>query len=215
MTEPPLEPLVGLREQFRAAAARQIELERRTRRPRRGALIAIAAVVATGGIAAGTQLISTGKPAKEPAGKTGRYRPANLGTIAVTAADPAFPVPWGVLTYRTGRGETCALAGQVRGNELGAMKDGAFHPYEARSGGACGDIERHAYFGGVGYLNGRTLLYGRARADVARMRLSEQGEPPRSAAVGPGGAYLFVLKGRVPAGRFRLTPLDERGAGVR
>jgi hypothetical protein len=46
------------------------------------------------------------------------------------------------------------------------------------------------------------------------MRLSEQGEPPRSAAVGPGGAYLFVLKGPSPD-RFRLTPLDARGAAVR
>jgi hypothetical protein len=215
MTGPPLEPLQDLREQFRAAAARQVALDRPPKPwRRRGPILVAAAVVATGGVAVGTQLISTGRPAKEAYDPADRYRPAELGTIAITAPDPDFRVPWGVLIYRSAGGETCALVGQVRGNDIGVVTDGVFHPFASRTAGACGDADRLPTFFDVRNLHGRTLLYGRARRDVHRVMLAERGEPQRVATTGPGGAYLFVLEGRLKQGSYRLTLLGADGRPV-
>jgi hypothetical protein len=214
MSDPPLDPLQDLREQFRAAAAQQIERERRPRWQRRGALVAVTAAVATGGAAVATDLISTGDPVPRHR-KAPELRPTGLGTVAVTARDEGFPVPWGVVIYRAANGDTCALAGQIRGSEIGVVEDGVFRPFEARSTGACGDLERPPHlFVDLSYLNGRTLLYGRSGSDVARIRLDQRGERPRSAPTGAGGAYLFVLEGRLKPGTFRLTPLGRDGAPV-
>lgn len=216
MTGAPFEPLDNLREQFRAAAARQVERERRPRAwRRRGALLAAAAVVATGGVAVGTQLISTGEPAKQQHDQPPRYRPTDLGTIAVTAPDDAFAVPWGVLIFRSADGQACALSGQIRGNEIGVVTDGVFHAFTSRAAAPCGDIDRLPSFSDVRRVNGRTLVFGRARADVDRVRLRERGAPPRFASTGPGGAYLFVLDGSLQPGDFRLTPLRADGRPAR
>jgi hypothetical protein len=212
MTEPPLDPLRHLREEFRSAASRRIAVEGRARR-RRGALAAVAAIVATGGVAAATQLISTGTPTKETPRKppNSRYAPAKLGQLAVTADDPGFALPWGLVIYSAKGGEQCALVGQARGSDLGLITDGVFHPYERRTGGACGDIGHVPYFLDFRFLKDRTLLYGRTRRDAARVRLQVPGEPTRSAATGPGGAFLFVFNGRLGAAGMRFVALDRDG----
>jgi hypothetical protein len=211
MSKPPLEPVRQLGEQFHAAAARRVADERRARR-RRGVIAAVAAVVATGGAAAATQLISTGTPAKDsPLKPNQRYAPTKLGQLAVTADDPAFPLPWGVVIYRAKGGEQCALLGQARGPELGRVTGGVFHPFERRAGGACGDIAHVPYFFDHSSLNGRTLLYGRARRDVASIRVRLRGEPTRTAATGPGGAFLFVFKGKLELGGGAIAALDRDG----
>lgn len=217
MTEP-TDPLIELRESFRAAAAREIAREQTAaspvtqRRRRRRWLVGtgLAAVTATGGLAAATQLISTGSPREDREQKSPRYVRGGDGVIALSAPDPEQRLPWGVVVYRSPSAEQCALVGQLRGNELGLVDDGAFHAFERRTAGACGPVGRVPLFFDLRYLNGRSLVYGRARRDAASVQISHEGET-RSIRPGVGGAFLFVFDAGLAGGSFRLAALDGEG----
>lgn len=215
MTEQRPEPLNELREQFRAAAAREMATPaaHRTRRRRRVIAVALAAIGATGGIAVATQLISVGSPRPDPQ-KGSRYRvPAGSGTIAITAPDRERSLPWGVLVYRSSTGENCAAVGHVRAGQLGELRNGSFRPSTDRSGGACRKPGRAPFVVDVRYLDGRSLVFGRARDDVESMRANYRGRT-RQAKTGAGGAFLFVFDAGLRSGEVELTALGADGRAL-
>lgn len=208
-------PLDELRESFRAAAVRQIEREQATsssRRPRHRRWMlgaAVTAVCASGGFAAATQLISAGSPRKDVEQRSSRYVWNGEGLIALTAKDATQQLPWGVIVYRSPSKQDCALVGQLRGNELGVIDHGKFRRFEERTGGACGPKSRIPLFFDLRYLNGRSLVFGRVRSDVATVRITHEGRS-RELKRGPGGAFLFVFDAGLKSGTFKLTGLDRR-----
>jgi len=217
MTDRRPEPLLELRERFREAAAREMTPSApRVRRRRRRALVAgLAAAGATGGIAVATQLISVGSPRADQSQKTKRYDvPNGAGLIAVTAPDANRALPWGVLVYRASGGDRCATVGHVRGAELGEIRDGAFRPLPQDSGGACGDIARGPFFADLRHLDGRSLLFGRARQDVVSMQASH-GARVRRTSTGPGGAFLFVFDAGLGVSEIDLVGLGAGGKPIR
>ncbi len=204
-----------MREQFRAAAARELHAEARPRRQRWArpmAIVAVAIVGAGGGVALATRLISVGKPRHEPEQRNQRYDvPGGGGTIAVTATDKRQPLPWGVLVYRSSAGDTCAAVGLVRGAQLGDVANGRFRPFGHPFGGPCGDLNDAPYFVEVRNLNGRFVVFGRARRGVRTMLARRRGGEERRAAVGVGGAFLFVYSGDVKSSDIHLVALDRAG----
>jgi len=193
-----LPALAELRESLREAAARDIAA-RKPRRWRRRGLAIFAAVLVSGAAAAGAaDLISSGSPVDDHQVPDKRYDPTGQSQLAVKAADD--PLPWGVKIYTSKTGETCALAGRVRGSaELGLLDaKGTFHPYRAGHSGACGSTttKQGGYISGT-TREGRTVFYGRVRADASSVTMVTSDGDSRTAEVGPGGAFLFVYRGTV------------------
>ena len=208
----PLDPLVALREQFRLAAVREMTPRRRwwTRWRAFAAVLFVGA--ATAAVATGVDLLPVGKDLPDPIQeRSQRYVPSSAGSrVVITIEDPDRELPWGVAIYTSPTGERCALAGQALGPELGLLEAGAFRRFEPNSGGACGDIANVRLFLDFRTLAGRTLLYGRARRDVAAIRLVEDGGPRRTE-TGPGGAFLFVLDGPLDPSQSSVVPLTADG----
>lgn len=208
------DPLDDLQEQFRAAAARDIashQAASRKKKRRLGVGLGIA-LAASGGLAAATQLISTGKPLRDRSDRPERYSPSRLGRLAVTAPDPGQPLPWGVVVYQARSGQPCAVAGLARGGELGKIIRGSFRPYERRTSGVCGSLKgREGVFSTFAKIDDRTLVYGRAASRVKTVEIVKRDGTSLRARTGYGGAFLFVLKDADDLAGVRFVPLDVNG----
>lgn len=196
MKSPELPALAELRESLREAAARDIAA-RKPRRRRRRAIGLVVAVLFTGAAAAGAaDLISSGEPVKEQPADP-RYQTPGQAQIALKARDT--PLPWGVQVYTSETGKTCARVGRVRGTELGLLDaKGVFHRYPKGRSGACGTTtnKQGGYISGT-TREGRTVFYGRVRADASSVTMVTSDGDSRKAEVGPGGAFLLVYRGAV------------------
>ncbi|MFL5843608.1 MAG: hypothetical protein ACJ762_02875 [Solirubrobacteraceae bacterium] len=204
-------PAMGeLRESLQQAAVRQAAeaapvRPRRSHRRRLATILVPLGLLAAAGAGAAS-LLATGEPQKDEAGKSPAYQPDAAGrTIALTALDPKGEGRFAVATYQSPSGQACALGGQLRGQTLGVVKDGAFRAYAPDKGGPCGDLHQLKSFNDQLYLKDadRTLVYGRARAGFTSVVLTVDGEPS-VAQIGPDGAYLFVFEGPITS-RTTLT----------
>lgn len=204
MTEP--DPLERLRAQVAAAAEREMPQAARRRRIRwRAPIVVLAVLAGSAGVATAVNLISIGSehPGNDESAR--RYgSQSGAGTIAVSAADPGSELPWGVLVYAKGN-SSCAIVGQVRGEKLGLIRDGSFHPFGSRSGAACGDLKDHELFYDLRPLGKRSLVYGRAAPGVKTVELVEtDGGRRQTAQTGSGGAFLFVFDAGLSISDFRV-----------
>jgi hypothetical protein len=201
---PPSTARDELRAQLMAAARReQARLDaspkRRKRRWRRRGFGVGVAILLGGAVAAtATDLISTGEPVRDRGFSPPRFQPAQPGALDLVAkaSDPARGA-WGVAIYSNAEGLSCAIAGQVRGNQLGVVRDGRFHPYAADSRGACGKLGRRSMIADTLTVRGaepRTILYGRARPGE-RTVIAEDAGTPKVAKTARGGGFIFVFKG--------------------
>jgi hypothetical protein len=202
MTPERIPALDELRESLREAARRDVEAAapRRRRRRRRRATGALAAVLLGAAAAAGAaELISAGEPVRDDRAQTAAYRPSGRVQIAVQARDR--DVVWGAGVYTARNGQRCVLAGEVRGGvELGVVRDGVFHRFDAGRSGACA-----APGHGVGQLEphgDRTLIFGLAKPG-GHVTVTVDGER-RSPKLGLGGAFLLVYAGQVPSSDVRI-----------
>jgi hypothetical protein len=193
-TEHPIPAMNELREHLREAARRDIAAAAPKRRRRR-VTIGVVALLLGGAAAAGAaDLISTGEPLKSPYVQSERYKPSDRPQIVLTAHDE--PLPWAVSVYDSKDGQKCALAGQLRGAQLGRLSNGKFRPYEPDHTAMCGDPTR-----GAGVLSDlvtspdRTIFFGRAAPGRTRVTAIVDGQP-RTTPAGAGGAFIFVFKGR-------------------
>jgi hypothetical protein len=184
-----------LRENLRAAAAREIEAaapRRRRRRRRRATGLLAVGLLAAAGAAGAAQLISTGEPVRDTQAVAG-YRPAaGLPQISVVARDGR--TAWAVRVFRSRNGQRCAIAGRLNGVALGVMRGGTFHPYARDFHGTCNRPGRP--FGGTQYVAGRTLVFGIARPGTKRVTVTVDGKP-KPAPTGRGGGFLLVYRGPV------------------
>ena len=180
-----------LREGLREAASRDVEANRtRSRRRRWQATgLLVLALLGGGAAATATDLISVGEPVPDALPQGAKYRPAagERRQITVTTSAGA-ELPFGVAVYDATNGDRCALAGMIRGVQIGKLSGNEVRPYPADRPGACRG-------GGRMFLDwvtvgGRALLYGRASTGTRAVRLRQLGKEFR---VGPDGAFLFVF----------------------
>jgi hypothetical protein len=189
-----LSALDELREGLREAASRDVEANRaRSRRRRWQATgLLVLALLGGGAAATATDLISVGEPVPDAIPQGARYRPAagERRQITVTTSAGA-ELPFGVAVYDATNGDRCALAGVIRGVQIGILIGDEFRPYPADRPGACRDHGR--MFLDWVTVAGRALLYGRASPGTRAVRLRETGQ---SFPVGADGAFLFVFDAR-------------------
>ena len=204
--EPTTTAREALREQLLAAARREqakpaeVAKRRRRRRQRRGLGLGVAVLLGGAVAATATDLISTGEPVRDSGFSGEKYRPAVPGApdLVAQAPDPDGGTTWGVGVYESANGLSCAIAGHVRGTQLGLMRDGTFHPYRADSRGACGRLgSRPVIFDTMtfGGAKPRTLLFGRTRAAGGTV-LAQDGAKVRTARTARDGGFIFVYEGR-------------------
>jgi hypothetical protein len=179
-----------LREGLREAARRDVEAGRvrNRRRHRRATGFVVLALLGGAAAAGAADLISVGEPVREPA-RTPAYRPEGATDLQIALKAPSGgALPYGVVTYTARNGDRCALAGVIRGAQLGTMDGARFRPFPSDRTGACraGSKPFHEPI----ELGGRTLLYGRAKPSTRFVRVEGT---DRKVAVGPGGAFLFVF----------------------
>ena len=191
-----IDPMEDLRRQFVAAARKEIRPARARHGWRTRIGVFLGVLLATGAVAEGVNLVSTGEPAKQnPEGRSNYGPAAGGGRIAITSDDPGRDLPWAVVTYRK-RGRLCATAGELRGNELGELRDGVFHSFGSHLNGTCDDLVGTPFTVGTLQLDGRTVVFGRARDGIEHMVAEGDGKPVR-AKTGADGAFLFVFDGDV------------------
>ena len=205
------EPTTTAREELRTqllAAARREEAKpeavakrRRRRRQRRGLGLGVAVLLGGAVAATATDLISTGEPVRDSGHSGPQYRPAVPGSpdLVAQAKDPDGKTTWGVGVYTSANKLSCAIAGRVRGNQLGTVRDGTFHPYRADSRGACSKLgPRRAIISDLLMIGGaqpRTIVFGRARAGEPTVLADAFGKTHRAPTHRDGG-FIFVFKGR-------------------
>lgn len=211
----------SVRDQLRAAArrelagpARQTHARRRFRRRWRGAGLAVIALLGVSVAAGATDLISVGEPLPDTTVNQPRYAPpgAGLAKLVVKAPDPDSGLAWGAGIYTSSTGQDCVIAGQVRGVSLGRVRDGRFRPYAKGTTGACGDLDRLPALIDVLSVDGRqprTVVFGRAAGAARSVSINDDGTR-RSAAPGPGGAFVFVLRGALSHDGLDFKALDLR-----
>jgi hypothetical protein len=160
-------------------------------------LLAVALLGAAAAAGAG-ELISAGEPVQDDRAVSPAYLPdGSRIQIDGRAGDPGRRETWIVGIYKARNGQKCAIAGQLRGAEMGTITDGVFHAYGSSYTGACGkpgtiDLLRRG---------DRTVVYGFTRPG-RRVTAAYDG-PPRPTTAGPHGGWLFVYEGR-------LSPTDVR-----
>lgn len=178
-----------------------------TRRWRRWVAVAVPAAAVVAGAAGAATLLSTGEPVQEQPGKAQRYQPTASGRVLdVSAPDPRGAATWGAETYTSRSGQSCVVAGQVRGNQLGVIgSDERFHPYAAAVSGPCADLGELKLVSDLRYVAeaDRTILYGRARLPAEEVVATTAGER-MAARVGHNGAFLFVFEGKLDVRGLRL-----------
>jgi hypothetical protein len=197
-----------LREQLLQAARRDdvrqaARKPARRRRSRRGLAIVIALGFGAAAAAGAADLISTGDPLPDSNYSGTPYGPSKAGAppLDAKAPDPAGGHGWGVGTYTAGNGDSCAIAGQVRGVTLGEVgKDGQFHPFERGSTGSCGSFKRLNLFYDVKHYDGVTIVFGRTSERNRYVTARNEGKTI-PATPGRNGAFLWVFKGN-------LLPID-------
>lgn len=211
----PPDPLQRLRDAFEAVGrADAASLRRRARRRRtRNATFAAVGVLGLGGVAVGSDLISVGEPEPSPQFATDRSQPAGDPRIVLRAGDD--PLDWGVQPYRANDGKSCALAGQIRGTQLGLVRDGVFRPYGPDRQGPCREIPR--YLATLSPLDhdGRTVLYGRIAPRVRSVAVIEADGTRTEHPAGPRGTFLFVFSGPLELGSYDVEYLDASGRPLR
>ncbi|HEX8103880.1 MAG TPA: hypothetical protein VF533_14785 [Solirubrobacteraceae bacterium] len=196
-------PFADLREQFRAAAAREIEIERRvaqqTRRGRRRVVVAVALglMVPAAGVAGATRIFAG--EAKE-AGADRDVPVADAGVIASSAVpDPHGGPPWALKVFANRQGDDCVAFGRLRDGKLGTYQRGLFRPHPERMPGMCdhpsgSDVLLAASVAAMG--DKRTLIYGLSR-ERAPITVEVRG---RRHVLRPGalGTFLLVFDGVLP-----------------
>ncbi|HEY6887264.1 MAG TPA: hypothetical protein VI300_05765, partial [Solirubrobacter sp.] len=179
----------------------------------RGAGLVVLAALGVSVAAGATDLISVGAPLPDNSLRIPRYAPGGGGQVKLVlkAPDPDSELAWGAGIYASGAGQPCILAGQVRGVSLGRVREGRFRPYEPGTSGACGSRHMRMFSDALTIRENppRTILYGRAQPSVRSVSINDDGRR-RSMRPGPGGAFLFVIRGAITANGTGLRDLDLR-----
>lgn len=197
--------LAHLREQFREAAARDIEVERlvghRIRRGRRRHWLLVGLVIAGagGGVAVAerqTDRAGSDQPTASVPDSAAGTAARGIVTSSATA-DPDGGPPWALRVFSNPAGLDCVAIGRLLNGRLGTYDDvRAFHAVQSRIPGACDDLGKSGLLVAVQQQAQplpRTIVYGLAR-DRRPVRVAI-GTTTRTLAPGALGSFIDVRTG--------------------
>jgi hypothetical protein len=212
--KPPINALRTLGDELETAARARTDARnpaprpRRRRGGRRALALALGGVAVAGAVAGAGELISVGRETPDEPDKPARYQPGPHGSeVVATARDPEASTAWGVAVYMSTRREDCAIAGQLRGSEIGLIERGVFHPYQPSTTGVCRDVSGRQLAGDLRVIETdagtRSIVYGRVGGDARRVELAHNGRT--SVATPVRGAFLFVFEGALSPQNIKLS----------
>ena len=106
-------------------------------------------------------------------------------------------------------GQPCAIAAQLRGGtEAGLVVDGVFHPSAPNTSGACGKPGLAHPFLDIRFITSapaRTIVYGRGNPAKRSVTFQTRDGKRYRAQLGPHGGFIFVFKGRLGPGPYKLA----------
>lgn len=196
--------LDDLREQLRAAAARDNEVEARVaQRVRRGrrrhwSLLALGALVSLSGVAVAERALdrrgADHRADEVPAGSAPAAEP---GVVADSArADPGGGLPWAMRVFTNRAGQVCVTVGRLRHGIIGTVDASrTFRALPDQVPGACQSLASSGLLVAVHYDTAppRTVVYGLTR-DRRPVKVTIAGEM-RTVAAGALGTFIDVREG--------------------
>jgi hypothetical protein len=177
-------------------------------------LTAAALGAAALGVAAASVVVG-GSTAREPESSA---PVAGSERIGPAAPDPVAGPDWVLRSYTSTSGGSCAEVGRLRDGRFGQIDAaGAFRELPLDPGGACGDLAAEPVIVAVNAYServrraARTVLFGRASADVTDVRVRRRDGALRARpAIGPAGGFLLPLAGTIAARDLPVTiTLDD------
>jgi len=206
-----------MRERFREAARRDIEIERRVhervRNTRRKLWLTGAAViaVAAAGAATASRVFDREGPVLPsdtlPATVASAADPGVITSTAV--ADPGGGPPWALRVFTNPTGLDCIAVGRFANGHLGTYSQHVFRPLPSKVSGACGSLAHEGLIAALQTYNNdapRTVVYGLAR-DGHIVEIDVGGRTIQVHPKGLGG-FIAVREGNLPGG----TPVSVRTA---
>jgi hypothetical protein len=131
---------------------------------------------------------------------------AGTDRVAQTSSDPGRGPDWAVRSYVSTTGAGCVEAGRVSAGRFGDLGPGnAFREVPVQEGGTCGSLLEEPvvlainHYPSVDGSAPRTVLFGRARSDVAEIRVSGPDGSQRPVDTGVGGAFVLPVTGALEA----------------
>jgi hypothetical protein len=196
--------LDDLRDQLRAAAARENEVEARVaQRVRRGRrrhwlLLALGALISVGGVAVAERALDRRGPDHRADQVPADSAPAaERGVVTASATpDPGGGLPWVMRVFTNRAGQECVAIGRLRNGVIGTVDPSrTFRALPDRFAGACQSLATSGLLVAVHYdpAPPRTVVYGLSR-DRRPVKVTVAGET-RTVAAGALGTFIDVREG--------------------
>ena len=196
--------LDDLRDQLRAAAARDNEIEQRVaQRVRRGRrrhwlLLALGALISFGGVAVAERALDRRGADHRADGIPADAAPAAKPGVVTDSAtpDPGGGLPWVMRVFTNRAGQECITVGRLRNGVIGTVNARrTFRALPDRAPGACQSLATSGLLVAVHYdpAPSRTVVYGLAR-DQRPVKVTVAGET-RTVAAGALGTFIDVREG--------------------
>ncbi len=158
-----------------------------------------AAMAATAALGVSAASALVGSP---PAAVTPQSPVAQPGSDRVdqTVPDPGTGLGWAVRGYASTSGGSCVEVGRISDGRFGQIGErGAFRETPVQQGGTCGDLVEEPVLLAINHYPAaaqrapRTVLFGRARPDVAEIHVTGPDGSERPLVVGSGGGFVLPL----------------------
>lgn len=196
--------LDDLRDQLRAAAARDNEIEQRVaQRVRRGRrrhwlLLALGALISFGGVAVAERALDRRGADHRADGIPADAAPAAKPGVVTDSAtpDPGGGLPWVMRVFTNRAGQECITVGRLRNGVIGTVNARrTFRALPDRAPGVCQSLATSGLLVAVHYdpAPSRTVVYGLAR-DQRPVKVTVAGET-RTVAAGALGTFIDVREG--------------------
>ena len=180
-----------------------------------GTGVAVALPVAAALGVAGASVVTAGRAADPAPGGGPIVGAVQRGSVA---ADPAGGPPWAVRTYETQAGLQCAAAARTDGTAFGpADRAGRVRDVDPALMGSCDDpaeplllvLAQYADAPGAG---ARSVLFGVAGANVARILADDGSGRPRALAPDAARTFLLVREGLSATGSWTVAATLRDGS---
>jgi hypothetical protein len=150
-----------------------------------------------------------------------REAPAYRQLAQARAKDPTEATPWGLRTYTSADGSTCAIVGRVAGQRLGEVRNGRFQQMPSGAAAQCFKFgSEHVLYASRGYPDvavpgGRRVIYGVVDRTVTSVRLVSATGADEPVAIAADGSFVVVHEGYRSRGRLQLVIEGTHGRQVR
>jgi len=174
-----------------------------------------AAMVVTAALGVSAASAFVGSRAQVPTPQSLVAQPGS-DRVVQTAPDPGGGLDWAVRSYVSTSGASCVEAGRIKDGRFGRLApDGRFTATDLPDAGTCASLAAEPVLLAINHYPAaeqrpaRTVLFGQARSDVARLHVDAP-DGGRPLAAGIGGGFVLPLAGMLAPTDLpvRVTLLD-------